>query len=637
MPVIPVEPETKPTEKKSILKTGNKFPIPVILLVLIILSLVLVSRLNSPKYIFKKEIDKAYKEIEEQLDEYDRLDKKFDFIHNNNRITADFDITSTEDEIDNLHALLELNYNLKDEFYNNNVKITYNDTNIDGKVYLQDKKIYIDSELLDKPLNITRVNSDMLMVYDYLQLDEIYDYLDKLDTDEIRYLLKFVKKEFYKTLDDKAFSKENVKKELNGKTVRLHKITYTIDEDNLRRTIESILKALRKDDKSLKIMAKYSMLDKSDIKEALDDALEEIDDIEIDEDIAISMYTQGTLNNAIGYTLEMDDKEYFSYINYKDYYEIKFDNNDKEYREKISIVGETEDGVTTYTIRRNKSKVGTVKVKELSDEKIDISFNFPDEDVKGSILITTKEYKDEISGEFDFNYEIDGEELKLKGTYKIETPSSLNEIDPKQAVDLDKDYNFKSLKEKINKLKDDDIREWLLDLVEEIEEKVLNLNSYGMIEKSYKEISSDLKNKQTFLLYVGNLPYRYDYNYKYYDDEEDVLIYEPTPEEEFLDTLIYYQDEYSFHTIYYENYSSYTKCGGSTYSTPKCIDVEQNYIEDLLLAEKDRCTTGYDCIYTKIDKTRRPVVYAIQEGKLVGILNTDSTEEDFEKVLEIFE
>ena len=158
-----------------------------------------------------------------------------------------------------------------------------------------------------------------------------------------------------------------------------------------------------------------------------------------------------------------------------------------------------------------------------------------------------------------------------------------------------------------------------------------------MIEKSYKEISSDLKNKQTFLLYVGNLPYRYDYNYKYYDDEEDVLIYEPTPEEEFLDTLIYYQDEYSFHTIYYENYSSYTKCGGSTYSTPKCIDVEQNYIEDLLLAEKDRCTTGYDCIYTKIDKTRRPVVYAIQEGKLVGILNTDSTEEDFEKVLEIFE
>jgi len=637
MPADPVKPSTMTSAKKAILKRGNKLLGPCLIVLIVILSILAVAKINSPKYIFQKEIDSVYKDIDDNIKDYEDFVKRIDYINKNTRLTTEFILNDPTEDIEDLKVESEINFNLKENFYNANTKLSQNNTTINGDIYFQDNKIYLDSELLEKPIEITNYLTDYVFAFNYIGIDDVHEMLDSTKPDDIRYLLKFIKKELFKTFDSDSFTKENIKKEIDDKTVRLHKITYTIDEKKYKDTFKSIIKALKKDDKSLRIIAKATAQDKSDIKDGLDDLLEELNDIEFDEELQISIYTQGILNNSIGYTIELDGKEYFTYIHYKGYYEIRFDNNDKDDREKITIIGETDkDDVVTYTIKRNKKKVATIVVKENTDEKIDLTFNIPDEEVKGHLMATYKEYKDEVSGDFEYSIEYEDEEYSIEGKYKLENPKTLKEIDPDEVEKLDKNYDFRSIKKLVEKLKDEQLRELVEEFINELEDQIYDLNYNDMIEKTYKEVTTDIKNDDTFLLYVGD---QYYYRvYDYYDDEDEEL--EPESEEEiFLDTIVDLQDEYNFHSVTIsQNYygGSTTKC--SSYdkdgNTTKCIN-RIEYIEDFLKTTEDACTTGYDCLYTKLDTSKRPVAYAIKEGKLVYILDTKSTEEDFDKALDL--
>ncbi len=678
MPADPVKPSTMPNSKKSLLKKGNKLLVPCLILFAIILSLFCVIKITSPRYIFKKEIDNIYKRIDDELEEYDRLNKKFDFVHDNIRISTELTMDFPSEDIENLKISSETNFNLKEEFINNNITLTKDNTTVDGRLYYQDDSLYLDSELLNNPIDITDLTNrtsfhpvydientfseivdDVIYepdyyMYDY-DLEDLYEFLDKLSTDDARYLLKLIKKEFFKTLEEGQFTKENVKKEINGKTIRLHKITYKIEDKQYRDTLKAIIKAIRNDDKALKILTNITDEDKSDIKEELDDILEEIKDLKFNEEILINLYTKGILDNAIGYSIEVDNKEYVSYINHKGYYEIRLDNNEKNYREKISIIGETEKDTITFTVRYNKEKVATIIYKNKDDKK-DITLKVYDGDENGEIHYSYKEYKDEISGEFDYSFTSNDEKVSIKGKYKIESPKELNKLDSKKVETLDRDYDFDSLRKKIDKLKDDDLKELVLEIYESLEKEALDLNYNGMIEETYDEITDNIEDKKTFLLYIGeNYYYGFDYNYKYgvpetnkeFDDDDDIY-YVPTPPNyndnyKFLETLIDLQDEYGFHSVaYIEAFNSSIRCTeiDSEYRTKeqrdRCMTVKQ-YVEDYLKSTEEACTTGYDCLYTKLDTSVRPVAYAIKDGVLVDILTTKSTQEDFENALEKLE
>ena len=676
MPADPVKPSTMTNSKKALLKKGNKLLVPCLIVFAIILSLFCVIKITSPSYVFKKEIDRIYKNIDKELEEYDRINKKFDFVHDNMKISTEFNISYPQEDIIDFKVSAETSFNLKKNFANNNIVLTKDGTTVDGKLYYQNDNLYLDSELLNNPIDITaltnrrgyypvydieNVVSDVVgdiasgLYYDSYRyeyeydLEDVYESLDKLNTDDMRYLLKLIKKEFIKSLDDKQFTKENVKKEVNGKTLRLHKITYKIEDKQLRETLRAIFKAIRSDDKALKILTNITGEDKSDIKEALDAALEEIKDIKFNEEIAINLYTKGILDNAVGYSIEIDDKEYVSYINHKGYYEIRIDNNEKSYREKITIIGETEKDTITFTVRYNKEKVATIIYKN-TDDKTTVTLKVYDGDDKGEIYYSYKEYKDEISGDFGYSFLSDNEQISVNGKYKIESPKELEELDTKKVDTLNRNYDFDSIRKRINKLKDEDLRELVLDIFESIEEEVLDLNYNDMIEETYDEITDDIEDKKTFLLYIGeNYYYDYDYNYKYGYPEKDYyddVYYVPTPpinyndNYKFLETLIDLQDEYGFHSVAYkEAYNGTTRCNeyDSEYRTKdqrdRCMTVKL-YIEDYLKSTDDACDSGYDCLYTKLDTETRPVAYAIKDGVLVDILTTKSTEEDFEKALE---
>ncbi len=187
---------------------------------------------------------------------------------------------------------------------NSLLKLNLNENNIpliDLATYLTGDKLYIQSDkILQNVYYISNiVNSDIL------------------NTEDEQYIINTTEKALKSAFKDEKATTEDITLAINGKSISAKNYYYKINSESLKRIVTNIVEVYENDSKAIQIMAKTSNeVTEANIKEALNELKEmEYSDI----NIKLGFYTQGILNDIIGFNLSQDNTKVVEYVFDNDY------------------------------------------------------------------------------------------------------------------------------------------------------------------------------------------------------------------------------------------------------------------------------------------------------------------------------
>ena len=436
---------------------------------------------SSPKNIFKGVINSAYKDVDAAFTAFDEFTKTYNF--EEKAIVVDFDTTLDTNIKEITEITDQLGFKIKDVTVGVTAGVDYKDEKvlaggfikgekekIDATMMLEDGIFYIGTSLLE---DVLKYKDDTLDI-DFSELKEVIESAEiSTDVNDYRNAVKSIKNAFIASISNEYTEKESAKLEIAGKDVKVTKNSLVLDEDSLEYMIETIADKLTEDDEFLKSASAIGGVDKKEIKEALKMLKESAGEIEESTEVKINIYTKGFLNTYAGFGLEVEGKEYLTYVVDGDDFELVFDDQYEDYGTKVVVSVKD----TKLTAEVNGEKIFTGTVKELSDEKIDLTIKsavkeLPFEmsyyyDVKGKFEMTMdleiegtkvglvakvneKAEDEKVAGEYELKLTADGEipldsynTLKLdngyisvKGTYSLEATDDLDTLNTKNAKDV---------------------------------------------------------------------------------------------------------------------------------------------------------------------------------------------------------
>ena len=436
---------------------------------------------SSPKNIFKGVINSAYKDVDAAFTAFDEFTKTYNF--EEKAIVVDFDTTLDTNIKEITEITDQLGFKIKDVTVGVTAGVDYKDEKvlaggfikgekekIDATMMLEDGIFYIGTSLLE---DVLKYKDDTLDI-DFSELKEVIESAEiSTDVNDYRNAVKSIKNAFIASISNEYTEKESAKLEIAGKDVKVTKNSLVLDEDSLEYMIETIADKLTEDDEFLKSASAIGGVDKKEIKEALKMLKESAGEIEESAEVKINIYTKGFLNTYAGFGLEVEGKEYLTYVVDGDDFELVFDDQYEDYGTKVVVSVKD----TKLTAEVNGEKIFTGTVKELSNEKIDLTIKsavkeLPFEmsyyyDVKGKFEMTMdleiegtkvglvakvneKAEDEKVAGEYELKLTADGEipldsynTLKLdngyisvKGTYSLEATDDLDTLNTKNAKDV---------------------------------------------------------------------------------------------------------------------------------------------------------------------------------------------------------
>lgn len=436
---------------------------------------------SSPKNIFKGVINSAYKDVDAAFTAFDEFTKTYNF--EEKAIVVDFDTTLDTNIKEITEITDQLGFKIKDVTVGVTAGVDYKDEKvlaggfikgekekIDATMMLEDGIFYIGTSLLE---DVLKYKDDTLDI-DFSELKEVIESAEiSTDVNDYRNAVKSIKNAFIASISNEYTEKESAKLEIAGKDVKVTKNSLVLDEDSLEYMIETIADKLTEDDEFLKSASAIGGVDKKEIKEALKMLKESAGEIEESTEVKINIYTKGFLNTYAGFGLEVEGKEYLTYVVDGDDFELVFDDQYEDYGTKVVVSVKD----TKLTAEVNGEKIFTGTVKELSNEKIDLTIKsavkeLPFEmsyyyDVKGKFEMTMdleiegtkvglvakvneKAEDEKVAGEYELKLTADGEipldsynTLKLdngyisvKGTYSLEATDDLDTLNTKNAKDV---------------------------------------------------------------------------------------------------------------------------------------------------------------------------------------------------------
>lgn len=581
--------------------------IPAIVVVLLIVGIVAKIATSSPKAVFTSSINSVYKDVSKYLKKADKLNETFDikekalYVKGDVKLSTNVeDITDELGELKDLKVSFEGGLDLKHEELLGGFTVDGDKESIGGTVYVTDSMAYLKTTFLDE------IYKTELDDFDFGEVLEEYEEATKdidVDPETYDYLVKTVKNAVVKSLDKKSMEKSKGSFEVDGKTVKATKVSYVFTKSSTKELINKVVDILLEDDKFIDKLADCTGMEKGDIKDALKEVKSSAKDIDFDKEIRLNLYTKGLFNNVVGMSLEYSDKEYVTVFKNGKTTEMIFDNHDKSDQMKVVVTAVEGKKETEVTIKMNKEKLGTLTIRELSEEVIDLDFNVEaaGEKVKGTIYFTEKQKKNVISGEYKFKLSKDEEYVELSGNYSIEAQDKLEGFKTSDAVsfeDADEEAIADKLKEVIEK--DEKLNVIFSDLLEELEpepETYYDSNSMVSIylDSEFTKLFADNKAK---VLYVG------DSYYSIYDEKE-------ADARALLDNIVAAQTKYKFHSYRYPNY----------YLSDEQIQQ---------LGETKTCEDDYDC-------DKYPALYFIKDKEVKKVLRGKVSAEDIAAALQEIE
>lgn len=464
MPQVPQTNEVSPKSGK------NKIVLPIILCaivaLLIVAGIVLRVVTSSPKAVFKNTINNGYKYIDNALEEskeyYKMFDVQKDAITISADVKADVDLEDAEDwakDIKDVKLSGKAGIDIPNKGIIAEGEIAGKKEKVSAKVYVEDKDIYVESNLLEKPVKLSseEIGDD----FD-LDWDELSEQLEKvtkdIDTNPETYqsITKAVKNALVKALDSEYMSKTKDEIDVNGKDVKVTKYSYEFKEKAIKGIVENMADSLLDDSDFISNLAKATGQDKKDIKDVIKELKKSAKEIEIDKDevVTLNVYTTGLLNKFAGLSVEFDGKEVITYTTKGKDSELVI--NAGEDKVVVSI---EKTGKDSYTVeaKYNKEKIAKVEVKEFNNEKIDLEYevNVDDEKIEGSIYLTQDKSKSKVSGDYKVEFKYEKNSIKVEGSYAIESSKELDGVDTKSAVSS-KEVDTTKIKNKYDEIKKND-------------------------------------------------------------------------------------------------------------------------------------------------------------------------------------
>ena len=468
---------------------------------------------STPKAVFKGQINNAFKAVNQVIDEYDEFDKKFDLGSNSLLLNGSlkFNTNMKDEDLELLNKMTmaaEFGIDIDSEelYLSGSIKGDKNTLGLKG--YYKDQNAYIDASFYDK---VVKVESDEIDFDEFKEaLNSLNEALKEVDTKKYENIVDTLNDAINKSLDSKSMKKSSGKFEVDGKTVSATKNSLVLDEDTLQKMIETICDELLNDDQFLSDFAKVAEIDKGDVKEALKELKDSAKDLDMEEDLVINIWTKGLLNSCVGFSLEVDEKEYFSF--YQDGKKAEFVVNNHSDYDKLKLVAlfeEKKEG-TEFTVKMNGEKLASGTIRELSDELIDFDISVDDgsDKYKISIYLSKKEDKKSIKGDYKFKIAQNDEYIEVSGDYGFAT-GNIPSVDTSKAVDIedvDEEDLMNSLKDLIKE--DSALNDVIGSSLDEYEKSLIDLNSYGMHPiYDVNEALDVLKKDKASVLYVGSTYY----------------------------------------------------------------------------------------------------------------------------------
>lgn len=165
---------------------------------------------------------------------------------------------------------------------------------------------------------------------------------------------------------------------INDEQIASKKMTYSLDQENLARTINFFQEEIKKDEELLQALSRITGIDESKISDALEDEVESNELI----NMTLNLYTNNW-NNIIAGSLEVEEESI-----------VRFTNIDKEFK---MIIG---DKYTNFSITSIDDTV-TISYNEYEEEVMNLIITSQNDTV--NIKITANDYGSSVSLEVDLS------------------------------------------------------------------------------------------------------------------------------------------------------------------------------------------------------------------------------------------
>ena len=393
--------------------------------------------------------------------------------------------------------------------------------------------LYVELSFYDKIIEIASKDMDL----DFDEIKEEFGIEGDMEVDLSLYddILAAYTKAFTKALDKEYMSKDKAEIDVLDKELKVTKNTFKLTDKSIQKTIKGTIENLLDNKDFIKKLSKVSGMDSSDIKDKLKELKDDASEMKIGSTINFNIYSRGITNKIVGFDVVVEKQKIISYYTNGDNVEATI-----EAGQKIKLTIDASKKVRKGKLTVDGEKVATADIRSLDEDKIDFDYViYPERDeVKGTVYLTRKKAKKEVSGEYKFRIEgeQDGDDVyfEVKGTYSIKTSKELDGVSTKNTIksdDLDEEELQEALEDAVKK--DKTLNQIVEDIIKaEEEEKIKSrINYYGMIPVKSPEALELLSNKKATVLYIGynyysaNDPYYMFENLRDVQDELDFYSY----------------------------------------------------------------------------------------------------------------
>lgn len=383
-------------------KKGNKI-IPIVAVVLVVVALFaggFYYYFNKTDKIVTNVINKAFNKINDSIDEIENFDYNKDTALVNGSLKIDTNIDGLED-LKNEKFDYTFGMDYKNRKLELGAALTENETKIiDALLYFINDKAYV--SLKDDYKKIINIDDEIFNFDDIFKIENV-----NFNKDDLNYITKEFKKILIDSIEMNKLTKSSSNIKLNGKSTKVTKISYNLNEKNTKKFIENIIDNILDNDELIKKLSKISDMSVSNIEDTLKDAKNE----DIEAIGTLNLYTKGFTNEFAKLELINNNAE-FGIIN----------NNDN----------------TVIYVKDNDAKL-EITVNENTKNKLSIDYLYKESNAKvdGTIKITNKEIsesKNEGSIELSVNY--DKYKVNLELDYKSEIGASIANFDETNTVKL---------------------------------------------------------------------------------------------------------------------------------------------------------------------------------------------------------
>ena len=402
-----VEPSVKPKKSKK------AFIIVAIVFALILIALLIVKFfVFTPKNLFFKGINEAYSNTIEKIEKNDKNDKTLSL-----KTNTTFDVKVNDKYVDDsTKQMLDFINNLKLEM---NENIDSKTSNFDLNTILSNSSDKLELELYKREKAMYVGLGNLYSKYIKLDVSEVKD----LDTESLNYVTKELKNIFLNSLDNSKFKQEKANITLQDKEMKVNKISYEFDKDEIKRILKEMKEKINNNQKLLDKMTSVTGKTKEELANSK---------------VVLTVYTKGLLNDVIGYSLTVKEDQNnikLTYFYNKDVKEFKLIANSITFLTTTSkeiSKNETETNITMFTAT---GKINTKTTDEKIVSTINVSELSSGMDLSGTIELPNK--KDSATLNSFIKLNVSNEEVfnfNVKTTYEKSSDVILKEIADKNSV-----------------------------------------------------------------------------------------------------------------------------------------------------------------------------------------------------------